>query len=994
MRCGLKFAISLTLALLFLASCGRSTESEIAKHLDRADRFYSHGMYGEAAIEYENVLRLSPNHRSASRKLALSYLATDDFEKALPVLLKSRDLDPQDAEIRIALADVYLMFDRPRESRREVEFVLEKKPGDPGALEILARLARTPAEIADVSGRIDRAAAEAGGMSGYNLALGTVLMKKGEMEIAREALLLAVGECPDGIGPRLALGDLALAKKEFREAEIEYRAAAELAPEKPAASLKLCDVYLHANDFGAAKAVLQKLVQKSPVMRPALYRLAVISLEERKADECAGYLEEIFRSDPADPQGIFIRGRLHLLRREAADAAADLQTVAKANPELAVAHYFLGLACIDAGDNAQARASLREAAKLAPELTGARLNLALIAIEKGAFDEASAGLTAILNREPNNFEALVMLSEAVQSSEGVHDALKRLQNVESAFGGDARYRLALGNLLFKSGDAAGAEKCYRSALEMKPGMVEAHWALGAMYLARNNWRSAEQEYREAREAAPDNPAACARLADFYVRRGNPAAAKQVLADCTARFPAYVPGFRVRAEIALEQKDFGELTGLVDAMLRKNPSDLGARILKGRMNLAQKKAPDALREFREAEKLHPGTAEVPFWIGMACLESGDMEGARAGFVEALDADPGSAAARLRLAEIDVRQGLYLSAIDNIENAFDKRPKPTEALRTLGAAYLGRGDGGRAAACFAEILKTHPFDAPALYFMGVSLRLGGRNDQAARYLEKAMQAAPGSTDPVIELARIYVSENKRDQAVGLVRSRLEASPENARLYLLLGTLLPAGKGRSEAEAALLRGIEIDPALSPCRLELAKIYSAAGRRDEALAVLEQGIANDPRNVGLLMASGTLHQQKGEAEAARAAYEKSVELEPENALALNNLAYILAVRFSDYEKALRLARRAKELDPDNPRVADTLGWVLYLNGNAEWSLGYLRESASKIPDNPEVQYHLGMALQKLGNPKPAREALKRALQLDPDFPAADEIRQTLSNL
>jgi tetratricopeptide (TPR) repeat protein len=350
--------------------------------------------------------------------------------------------------------------------------------------------------------------------------------------------------------------------------------------------------------------------------------------------------------------------------------------------------------------------------------------------------------------------------------------------------------------------------------------------------------------------------------------------------------------------------------------------------------------------------------------------------------------------MRLAETDLRKGSYQSAINSLESMFDNRPKPPEALRTLGAAYLGKGDWVRSAGCFAELLKTYPYDAQGLYFLGVSLRRQGKNEEAINYLEKAARAAPDLVDPVVELTGIYVSENKTEQALELVGKRLEASPRNARLNLLLGTLHASRKDWKEAEEAFLNGVETDPMLSPCYLELAKLYLASGRSDQALARVEEGIARDPLNSGLQMLCATLYQQRHDTAQARRAYEKVIELDPNYIPALNNLAYIYTVDLGEYDTGLRLARRAKELAPDNPQIADTLGWVLYRQGNAEWALGYIRESASKLPENPEVQYHLGMVHLRLGNPEQARQALNRALELDPDFPAANEIRQALADL
>jgi tetratricopeptide (TPR) repeat protein len=990
-RFGIK--ILLGLALCILISCGHSNRSQIAMHLANAEKFFSSGQYREAIIEYNNVIQLAPAHKLASKKLALSFLAVDEVGLAVEFLQRSKGLDPADCEVRVRLAEIYLMYDQSEESRKEVDFVLEKKPGDLEALELLAKLAETPAQITDALERLDKTDSGVRDSFRYHLALGILLMKEGDLPKAEDALNEALKADPDQIDPHLALGDLAMQKKDFRQAESEFETAARLAPENAKIQIKLCDLYILTKNFDAAGSIMERVIEKSPEMLPVLHRLAIISLERQKPDECAGYLETIFKNNPSDSEGIFIRGRLALAGGDAAKAISDFQTVLGANPQYALAHYFLGLASLQVGDTAQARASLKEALRLDPGLTDAEWNLALIAIKAGAFDEACAGLIRILQREPRDLDALTMLAEAAHSSEGISDALRRLRDTEADYGNTTRFRLAMGALLLKANDLVGSENSFNEALAIDPDSVEAHWALGGLYVEKKDLKNAELEYRKASEIGHDKPAPQLKIAEFYIRKGDIATAKNILGDCVTRFPDYAPAYRRLAAIVLEQRNSEELAALIDSIFQINPADFEAHILKGRMDLAENRPADAINDFQEAGQLNPGTAEVPYWIGIACLQSGDVEGAKARFREALSIDPGSADARMRLAEVDLRRGAYQTAINSLESMFENRAKPPEALRTLGAAYFGKGDWVRSAGCYAELLKTYPYDVQGLYFLGVSLRRQGKIDEAAGYLEKAARVAPDLVDPVVELTGIYISENKTGQALDLVGKRLEASPGNARLYLLLGTLLASRKEWNEAEAAILHGIETDPMLSPCYLELAKVYLASGRSDQALTKLEEGIARDPQNTGLHMLCATIYQQRRDTVQARREYEKVIELDPNHIPALNNLAYICAVDLEEYDNGLRMARRAKELAPDNPRIADTLGWVLYKQGNAEWALGYVRESASKLPENPEIQYHLGMVYLKIGNTVQARQAFDKVLELDPDFPAANEIRQAIAD-
>ena len=235
--------------------------------------------------------------------------------------------------------------------------------------------------------------------------------------------------------------------------------------------------------------------------------------------------------------------------------------------------------------------------------------------------------------------------------------------------------------------------------------------------------------------------------------------------------------------------------------------------------------------------------------------------------------------------------------------------------------------------------------------------------------------------LQLVSIDIAEKNLDSALKRVTKQIGKSPANAELYRLLGRVHIERKEMDQAEAAYLKAIEIDPKLVQAFMDLARVYAVTKKFDKALVKLDEGIKMDPKNIGALMLSGILHQQEGDIPKAREAYEAVVALNPGFAPVANNLAYIYCEYLGDTDKALKLATTAREGAPDNPTIADTLGWILYKQSHFEWALAYLRESAAKLPDNPEVLFHLGMTQYQLGNYDEAKQALDRALQKGVQF-------------
>src|SRR5262249_36847833 len=111
--------VSLT-ALLVVAGCSRSPEAKKARHLDRGDKYFAREQYPEAIIDYRNVLRFDQANARAIRQLALTLYQLGQVGQAFPYLVKSQELDPSDALIRVKLGGIYLVTGKPAVARQQV----------------------------------------------------------------------------------------------------------------------------------------------------------------------------------------------------------------------------------------------------------------------------------------------------------------------------------------------------------------------------------------------------------------------------------------------------------------------------------------------------------------------------------------------------------------------------------------------------------------------------------------------------------------------------------------------------------------------------------------------------------------------------------------------------------------------------------------------------------------------------------------------------------
>jgi Flp pilus assembly protein TadD len=125
-----------------------------------------------------------------------------------------------------------------------------------------------------------------------------------------------------------------------------------------------------------------------------------------------------------------------------------------------------------------------------------------------------------------------------------------------------------------------------------------------------------------------------------------------------------------------------------------------------------------------------------------------------------------------------------------------------------------------------------------------------------------------------------------------------------------------------------------------------------------------------------------------AEAIYRRLLTINGNDFIALNNLAYNLAVRGGRPKEGLPFATRAAALAPRNPTVGDTLGWIHHLLGNDQEALRLLEPASRVLTENAEVHFHVAATYASLGRLDDAEKALETASRLDPSLKARADFR------
>lgn len=165
-------------------------------------------------------------------------------------------------------------------------------------------------------------------------------------------------------------------------------------------------------------------------------------------------------------------------------------------------------------------------------------------------------------------------------------------------------------------------------------------------------------------------------------------------------------------------------------------------------------------------------------------------------------------------------------------------------------------------------------------------------------------------------------------------------------------------------------------------------------ARLALEEATRIDPALVGAHMKVAEIYANEENYSAAIARYRTVLELKPDHLVAMNNLAYAIAVHLKNPEEAMSLARRAVVVAKFDGSVLDTLAWIEYLSGDTATASKRVADAVRRKPDNPDIRLHAAIIYAAVGAYRDAKVELAEALRLKPGFAAREDVKELQARL
>ncbi len=383
------------------------------------------------------------------------------------------------------------------------------------------------------------------------------------------------------------------------------------------------------------------------------------------------------------------------------------------------------------------------------------------------------------------------------------------------------------------------------------------------------------------------------------------------------------------------------------------------------------------EVEVAPELHPEnveSADVVAERGMMLFDQGDLAGAEKELRKAVTLDPGFAPAHSELGKVLVKRERYEDGVFELRQALQRMPDDPGTLYVMGFALRSMGKDQEAASVYSRFLELVPDaeEGPAIREWIASVT--GEEPEAPEAPEAveapdvavAVPLEAAIAEPVADDSAVLgdsplfapAAEVAQQAPAAAIPVAVPVEPEAAAMpdWLVADTPQPAEATPLEpvsepAPAAFAEAAQpIEAALAPPQI------SVTG--GEAIAAIPEGIDD---------ASVT---------PADAAYHRALE----------------AYQDSDMEAALAACEEAVALDEGHVQGNLLLGRVLIRYEDYLRAATALRRAADLAPENPEVHFFLGQAFEKRGLADEARESYQHCMEVAPDGPQADRVREWLA--
>jgi len=786
--------LSLLAASLLLCAC-TGAESRKASFIAQGQRHYAAHEWQKARLDFGNALQIDPKDQKLQLLLAQVAERVGEFNEAAGRYRSLLDHDQSNIVARAALGRLYAGGGLTAEAITLAEEGLATHADDPSLLTVRGVARAMRGDLAGAMQDAQAAVARAPTDADTAALVASLYQRQNRNDEALAVLLRASVAAPDNVGLRVILAQALVAAGRGGEAEQQLIEVIKVEPGVLKHRYRLAQFYTLRKNIDAAEKTLRDAVTVAPDEVEPKLALANLIASQRSFGTGEKSLKQLVASDPGNLELQLGLGQFYEAHQRPALAEAVYRSVMAAGGNRAMgltARNRLAAMALAANRSSEASALIDEILKSSPRDNQALTMRANIALARGDTSGAIADLRSVLRDQPNAPTIMRALAAAYIANHDVALAEETLRATIQANPSDVQTRLALADLLMKSGRGNEAQPVADQLVSDQPGDMGAMEAAFRVQMQRRDLVAARKTAQEILSLRPDLPAGNYLTGLVDEAEGKLEAARKSYELASDLAPGVAEPLAAAARVDLAQHQGPRALARAEHALAAAPDSSALLDLKAEI-LAQ------LGRYDEsADAANRVIALAPAWwvayddLARAELGRGRSEAAVAAYMRGIDATQSAPLLVLQLASL-------LERVGRVDDA-----------AVLYEAWLRREPGSELASNnLAMLLLTHKSADPAALERALAL---------ARRLESSTQ--PEFLDT---LGWVHYARGEYAPAVEILQRAVAAAPEAAVFRAHLGLAQFRAGQRNEAKENLQRALATSgnyPEAAEARAVLARI------------------------------------------------------------------------------------------------------------------------------------------------------------------------------
>ncbi|MBA4853508.1 lipopolysaccharide assembly protein LapB [Emticicia sp. BO119] len=298
---------------------------------------------------------------------------------------------------------------------------------------------------------------------------------------------------------------------------------------------------------------------------------------------------------------------------------------------------------------------------------------------------------------------------------------------------------------------------------------------------------------------------------------------------------------------------------------------------------------------------------------------------------------------------VESVMNTAAVDALTDAIRSNPSVAENYFKRASVFLKIGNTERALEDINRADQLKQNTGKYLFIKALILRKMKKYNEAFSFAQSAEILNVDTPELYTLLGDLSQQKNDNASAEKYLAKSLQIAPYDGETHFYRGTLAARKGDTLKAISLINKAIELKPSFREGYSKLTEVLQNYRMYDSALVVNKSALIQFPDNTDLLVERGLVFFKSGRLDSALVNYEKAAIIDSKRT---DVLLYSAAIyyRWKNYTKALENYEKVLDINEDTPKVNYLIGLTQEQLGNIDEAENALKEAVEKNPNDEQA--------------------------------------------